>query len=61
MDSSMPPGAAANPTQHNIHAVAKLELDALELRSLTERVSDVITKFVGNTVFLAVQLILIFG
>jgi uncharacterized membrane protein len=61
MESSLPPGAAANPTQHNINAVAKLEHDALERRSLTERVSEVITKFVGNTVFLAVQLILIFG
>jgi len=61
MQSSMPPGAAANPTQHNIAAIAKLEHDALERRSLTERVSEVITKFVGNTIFLEVQLILIFG
>jgi uncharacterized membrane protein len=61
MQSSMPPGAAANPTQHNINAIAKLEHDALERRSLTERVSEVITKFVGNTGFLAAQLILILG
>ena len=61
MQSSMPPGAAANPTQHNIDAIAKLEHDALERRSLTERVSEVITKFVGNTIFLEVQLVLIFG
>jgi uncharacterized membrane protein len=61
MDSSMPPGAAANPTQHNINAIAKLERDALERRSPTERVSEVITKFVGNTAFLAAQLILISG
>ncbi len=60
MQSSMPPGAAANPTQHNINAIAMLEHDALERRNLTERVSEVITKFVGNTVFLEVQLILIF-
>jgi uncharacterized membrane protein len=59
MESSLPPGAAANPTQHNINAIAKLEHDALERRSLTERVSEVITKFVGNTAFLAAQLILI--
>jgi len=61
MDSSMPPGAAANPTQRNIDAIAKLEHDALERRSLTERVSEVITRFVGNTGFLLAQLILILG
>jgi len=61
MESSLPPGAAANPTQHNINAIAKLEHDALERRSLTERVSEVITKFVGNTGFLLAQLILILG
>jgi uncharacterized membrane protein len=61
MDSSMPPGAAANPTQHNIDAIAKLEHDALERRSLTERVSEFITKFVGNIGFLVAQLILISG
>jgi len=53
MDSSMPPGAAANPTQHNINAIAKLEHDALERRNATQRVSEVITKFVGNIGFLA--------
>jgi uncharacterized membrane protein len=61
MESSLPPGAAANPTQHNINAIAKLEHDALERRSLTERVSEVITNFVGNIGFLAAQLILISG
>jgi uncharacterized membrane protein len=61
MKSSMPPGAAANPTQRNIDAIAKLEHDALERRSHTERVSELITKFVGNTGFLLAQLILIFG
>ena len=61
MQSSMPPGAAANPTQHNIDAIAKLEHDALERRSSTERVSEVITRFVGNTGFLLAQLILISG
>jgi uncharacterized membrane protein len=61
MESSLPPGAAANPTQHNINAIAKLEHDALERRSLTERVSEVITNCVGNIGFLAAQLILISG
>jgi uncharacterized membrane protein len=57
----MPPGAAANPTKHNIDAIAKLEHDALERRSPMERVSEVITRFVGNTTFLLAQLILISG
>jgi uncharacterized membrane protein len=53
--------AAANPTQYNIDAIAKLEHDALNRRTPTERVSDVITKVVGNMVFLLAQLILISG
>jgi uncharacterized membrane protein len=53
--------AAANPTQYNIDAIAKLEHDALGRRTLTERVSDVITKLVGNTGFLLAQLLLICG
>jgi uncharacterized membrane protein len=57
----MPPGAAANPTKHNIDAIAKLEHDALERRSPTERASEVITRFVGNTTFLLAQMILISG
>jgi uncharacterized membrane protein len=61
MDSSLPRRAAANPTQYNIDAIAKLEHDALGRRTLTERVSDVITKLVGNTAFLLAQLILIAG
>ncbi|HEY4739936.1 MAG TPA: DUF1003 domain-containing protein [Candidatus Acidoferrales bacterium] len=55
----MPSRAATNPTQYNIDAIAKLEHDALGRRSLTERVSDVVTRLVGNMGFLAVQLILI--
>jgi len=61
MNSSLPRRAAANPTQYNIDAIAKLEHDALGRRSLTERVSDVITKLVGNLGFLLAQLILISG
>src|SRR3984885_120282 len=53
------PSRAANPTQYNIDAIAKLEHDALGRRSLTERVSDVVTRLVGNMGFLAVQLIII--
>ena len=53
--------AAENPTQYNIDAIAKLEHDALDRRTPTERVSDVITKLVGNLGFLLAQLILISG
>jgi hypothetical protein len=50
MDSSLPRPIAASPTQYNIEAIAKLEHDALDRRTPTERVSDVITKLVGNIV-----------
>ena len=50
-----------NPTGRNIEAIAKLEHDALGRRTTTERVSDVITKLVGNVGFLAIQVILIAG
>jgi uncharacterized membrane protein len=61
MENPLPRRAAVNPTQYNIDAIAKLEHDALDRRTPTERVSDVITKLVGNMEFLLAQLILIFG
>jgi len=61
MENPLPHRAAANPTQYNIDAIAKLEHDALDRRTLTERASDVITKLVGNVGFLLAQLLLIFG
>ena len=61
MENPLPRRAAANPTQYNIDAIAKLEHDALDRRTLTERTSDVITKLVGNVGFLLAQLLLIFG
>jgi uncharacterized membrane protein len=61
MDNPLPRGAAANPTQYNIDAIAKLEHDALNRRTPTERVSDVITKLVGNVGFLLAQLFLVSG
>jgi uncharacterized membrane protein len=61
MEKPLPRQAAANPTQYNIDAIAKLEHDALNRRTPTERVSDVITKVVGNMGFLLAQLILISG
>ncbi len=59
MKSLLPRQAAANPTQRNIEAIAKLEHDAVGRRTSTERVSDVITKLVGNMGFLLAQLLLI--
>src|ERR1700683_1982038 len=53
------PSRAANPTQYNLDAIAKLEHDALGRRSASERVSDIITRLVGNMGFLAAQFILI--
>jgi len=61
MDNPLPRRAAANPTQYNIDAITKLEHDALDRRTSTERVSDVITKLVGNMGFLLAHLILISG
>jgi uncharacterized membrane protein len=59
MDHPLPRRAAENPTQYNIEAIAKLEHDALERRTLTERLSDVMTKLVGNMGFLLAHLIVI--
>jgi uncharacterized membrane protein len=61
MDNPLPSRGTANPTQYNIDAIAKLEHDALARRTPIERVSDVITKLVGNMGFLLAHLILIFG
>ena len=59
MKNRLPHSVATNPMQYNIETIAKLEHEALERRSLTERVSDAITKLVGNVGFLLAQLILI--
>jgi uncharacterized membrane protein len=59
MDNPLPRQAAENPTQHNIEAIAKLEHDALDRRTPTERLSDVMTKLVGNMGFLLAHLIVI--
>ena len=61
MANLLPRRAAANPTQYNIDAIAKLEHEALDRRTSTERVSDVIAKLVGNMGFLLAHLILISG
>jgi uncharacterized membrane protein len=59
MENPLPRKAAANPTQYNVEAIAKLEHDALGRRTMTERVSDAITRLVGNVAFLLGQLIFI--
>ena len=59
MDQPLPRRVAENPTQYNINAIAKLEHDALGRRTVSERVSDVITKLVANVGFLVAQVILI--
>ena len=61
MQNPFPRRAAANPTQYNIDAIAKLEHDALHGRTATERASDLITKLIGNVEFLIAQLLLISG
>ena len=61
MENPMPRRVAANPTQYNIDAIARLEHEALNRRTPTERVSDAIAKLVGNIGFLLAHLLLIFG
>jgi uncharacterized membrane protein len=61
MENPLPHHVAVNPTQYNIDAIAKLEHDAFNRRTPTERVSDVITKVVGNVGFLLAELVLIAG
>jgi uncharacterized membrane protein len=48
-----------NPTQLNIEAIAKLEHEALLRRTPTERASDAITRFIGSTAFLLLQVLLV--
>ena len=59
MENPLPRRAGENPTQFNIEAIAKLEHDALARRTPTERVSDAMTKLVGNMGFLLAHLVLI--
>ncbi len=48
-----------NPTQFNIAAIAKLEEEALDRRTVTERKSDAIVKFIGSIKFLMFHVILV--
>ena len=59
MPDSLPTRAAANPTQYNIDAVAELEHDARSRRTLTEKVSDVITGLVANISFVVAHVAIV--
>jgi len=50
---------AKNPTQFNIAAIARLEEEALDRQSRTERESDAIVKFIGSPKFLLLHVILV--
>ena len=50
---------AANPTQYNIDAIAKLEAEALQGRTAIERASDSIVKLTGSVSFLLLQVLLL--
>jgi uncharacterized membrane protein len=59
MKNVMSDQAAKNPTQFNIAAIAKLEEEALNRRTRTERDSDAIVKFIGSVKFLVLHGILV--
>lgn len=59
MNKAVSDQIAKNPTQFNIAAIAKLEEEALDRRSRTERESDTIVKFIGSPKFLLLHVILI--
>jgi uncharacterized membrane protein len=61
MDTASPPNRVSHPTKSNIEAIAKMEHDSLGRRTLIERTSDVITKLVGNPVFLLAQMLVLTG
>ena len=44
-------------TKDNVDAIARLEAEALEARSVGERVSDVVVKVIGSTPFVALHLV----
>jgi uncharacterized membrane protein len=52
---------ANNPTQFNIAAIAKLEEEALDRRTRTERQSDAVVRFIGSPKFLMLHVILVGG
>lgn len=59
MNKAVAEQIAKNPTQYNIAAIAKLEEEALERRTATERESDAIVRFIGSPKFLLLHVILV--
>ena len=59
MNKTVSDQIAKNPTQFNIAAIAKLEEEALNRRTATERDSDTIVKFIGSVEFLVLHVILV--
>jgi uncharacterized membrane protein len=59
MNKAVSEQIAKNPTQFNIAAIAKLEEEALERRTATERESDAIVRFIGSPKFLLLHVILV--
>lgn len=55
MDRRSSQTAGTHPTQSNIEAIAQLEQTSLERRTTVERISDYVTRLVGNFGFLIVQ------
>ncbi len=55
MAETAPSQSATNPTQHNVDAIAEMEHEAFDRRTGTERVSDVVTRLVGNMGFVVAQ------
>ena len=59
MKKALSDHAARNPTQYNIAAIAQLEEEALTRRTVTERASDAIVRFIGSMAFLLLHVILV--
>lgn len=59
MKTSASDHRAADPTQYNIDAIAKLEAEALQGRTAIERASDSIVKMTGSVTFLLFQVLLL--
>jgi uncharacterized membrane protein len=59
MNKTVSDQVARNPTQFNIAAIAKLEEEALDRRTRTERDSDAIVKFIGSVKFLMLHVIMV--
>jgi uncharacterized membrane protein len=59
MKNKIQDGKPAHPTQQNIASIAKLEEQALERRTQTQRASDTVVKFIGSTKFLLLHVLLV--